>query len=58
MKWEILLAGLLLTASLSGCSLWEDRWNECTPLPGTEVDVPTDPWEPPVDGGGELGVYH
>lgn len=48
-KLLYLLVGVFLVTSLSGCTLWEDKWEEVIPLPEIETPVEPDPWEP----GGE-----
>jgi hypothetical protein len=53
-KHTLLLAALC--ASLTGCTLWEEEQIERIPLPGTEILLDPEPWEPqgtdekPVEG--------
>lgn len=49
------LAVLALAAIMSSCTLYEDKWSECQPLPDVDENINPDPWEPPIDDGGELG---
>ena len=45
----------ILSVMLTGCTLYEDEWTECRPLPEIEIPVEPGPWEPPVDGGESVG---
>ena len=47
-RMKYLLAAILLTATMTGCTLWEDEWSECLPPPEVDVPVTPDPWKPPV----------
>ena len=49
-RMKYLLAALLLTASMTSCTLWEDEWTECLPPPETEVPVDTGDWDPDGEG--------
>jgi hypothetical protein len=44
---KFLLIAAVATVSLSGCTkLWEEECTVCVPLPGTEIPVTPEPWEP------------
>ncbi len=43
-KYVFMLAAAGMT--FSGCTLWEDEWQEVIPLPGTEIPITPEPWEP------------
>lgn len=52
-KYLLLLA--VACATMTGCSLWEDTWSECNPLPGANPEITPDPWEPPVTDDDPVG---
>ena len=54
MKLKYVFAAALLAVMLTGCKVWEEKWEEVIPLPETEIPVDPQPWEP-VDGGEEVG---
>jgi outer membrane protein assembly factor BamE (lipoprotein component of BamABCDE complex) len=55
-KLKTLIFAAAALASLSGCTLWEEEQIERIPLPGTEIPLDPEPWEPqgtdekPVEG--------
>lgn len=36
----------VISMGLSSCTLWQEEWKECTPLPDVETPISPDPWEP------------
>ena len=36
----------VVSITLTGCTLWEDEWTECIPLPEVETPIDPSPWEP------------
>ena len=48
-----LLAALVL--SLTGCKVWEDKWEETRPPPETEIPVDLRDWDPDGGEGHEVG---
>lgn len=48
----LVLAGAFL---LTGCTLYEEQWRECIPLPSTDVEVEPEPWDPNDPQGGDFG---
>ena len=48
-KIKYALALAFAAVALTGCTVWEDKWTECRPLPEVETPAEPDPWEP----GGE-----
>ena len=48
-----LLAALVL--SLTGCKVWEEKWEEIRPLPEVETPVDHGDWDPDGGEGHEVG---
>ncbi len=46
LKYALLLAFLTAIATLASCTLHDDQWQECIPLPETDLPVEPEPWEP------------
>ncbi len=48
-RLKSMFVAAIALSSLTGCTLWEDERQEVIPLPGTEIPITPEPWEP----GGE-----
>jgi hypothetical protein len=48
---KYLLVAAAAAVSFTGCTLWHEERVEYIPLPGTEIPLDPEPWNP--EGGGE-----
>ena len=49
------LIAAIACLSMTGCTMWQDEWQECFPLPEANPVITPDPWEPPVTGEEPVG---
>ena len=52
---KYILLAAVIAAKMTSCKVWEEKWDECIPLPEVAPEITPDPWEPSETGDNEVG---
>jgi len=53
---KYILLAAVIAATMTSCKVWEEKWDECIPLPEVAPEITPDPWEPGGEDNPETGI--